>query len=183
MSYRKIKKHTRIAAEAQAERGEMTKTVEQEDQVSFGIRAIERGCAVEGVWNSKATTPLQTPPSSKPSSPALKGKNTSKKGKRDSSSSNISRLDIAEPALVTSYSREPGVGMPSGSLENSGTTDRTQVAMDSSPVASELQTRNRTAHRIPESRSDRRSVPTALTYPSTSVRGSRPLPSRTSVGK
>ncbi len=183
MNNKKIKNHTRLEAEAQAERGEMTKIVDQGDEVPFGIRAIEGGCAVDGVWNSKATTPLQTPSSSKPSSPVLKGINTLKKGKRDSSSSNILRLDIPEPAFVTPNSRTTNAGMPISSLENSGSTNRTRVATDSSLMELEPRNRSRTAERMSASGRRGRSGPTGLTYSSASLRGSRPLPPRTSVGK
>ena len=31
--------------------------IRPEEEVPFGIRAIERGCEVDGVWNSKTSTP------------------------------------------------------------------------------------------------------------------------------
>src|SRR5947209_2321846 len=54
---RKLKKHTdRIATEIE-ERGEMIEAIRNSEEIPFGIRAIERGCMVDGIWNSKATTP------------------------------------------------------------------------------------------------------------------------------
>jgi hypothetical protein len=124
---RKLKKHTdRVATEIE-ERGEMTEAVRNSEEVPFGIRAIERGCMVDGIWNSKATTPLHTPPSSKASSPVLKAKNTLKKHKRESSLSNVSQLDIPEPASVPSKSTGPGIGFLKISSEEPGTTPRYQV--------------------------------------------------------
>jgi hypothetical protein len=128
---RKLKKHTsRIAMEI-AERDELVEVSRRSDEVPFGIRAIERGCIVEGVWNSKATTPLQTPASSKASSPLLKAtKNTLKKHKRDSSLSNVSHVDIPEPALVTSNSRAIVLGSANAPVEKSGLKARNQIAGD-----------------------------------------------------
>ena len=125
---RKLKKHTnRIATEIE-ERGEMTEGVKNSEEVPFGIRAIKRGCMVDGVWNSKATTPLRTPSSSKAGSPVLKAKNTLKKHKRESSLSNVSQLDIPEPAFVPSKSTGPGIGFPKNPSEGPGTTPQYQVA-------------------------------------------------------
>jgi hypothetical protein len=124
---RKLKKHTdRIATEIE-ERGEMTGAVRHSEEVPFGIRAIERGCMVDGIWNSKATTPLHTPSSSKASSPVLKAK-TLKKHKRESSLSNVSQLDIPEPVSVPSKSTRPDTGFPKIPSEEPGTTPRYQVA-------------------------------------------------------
>ena len=108
----------------------MTETVGRNEEVPFGIRAIERGCMVEGVWNSKASTPLQTSSSSKASSPALKGKNTLRKHKRESSSSNVSQLDMPQPALVPPTTMDLGVGLEDSLPENFGMQARNQVAED-----------------------------------------------------
>ena len=125
---RKLKKHTnRISTEIE-ERGEMTEAVRNSEEVPFGIRAIERGCMVDGIWNSKATTPLHTPSSSKASSPVLKAKNILKKHKRESSLSNVSQLDIPEPASVPSKSTGLGIGFPKIPFEEPGITPRYQVA-------------------------------------------------------
>lgn len=125
---RELKKHTdRIATEIE-ERGELTEAVRHSEEVPFGIRAIERGCMVDGIWNSKATTPLHTPSSSKASSPVLKAKNMLKKHKRESSLSNVSQLDIPEPAFVPSKSTGPGTGFPKVPSEEPGATPRYQVA-------------------------------------------------------
>ena len=124
---RELKRHTdRIATETE-ERGGMTEAVRHSEEVPFGIRAIERGCMVDGIWNSKATTPLHTPSSSKASSPVLKAKNKLKKHKRESSLSNVSQLDISEPAFVSSKSTGPGTGFPKVPSEEPGTTPRYQV--------------------------------------------------------
>lgn len=141
LNKRRLKKHTiRIATEI-AERGEMTEAVRRSEEVPFGIRAIERGCMVEGVWNSKASTPLQTPASSKANSPILKGKNTLNKHNRDSSLSNVSDVDIPEPASVTNQSRERGAGLLHVPLENLRNTSRNQIAAGMLDVKREMPTR------------------------------------------
>jgi len=125
---RELKKHTdRIATEIE-ERGGMIEVVRRSEEVPFGIRAIERGCLVDGIWNSEATTPLHTPSSSKASSPVLKAKDKLKKHKRESSLSNVSQLDIPEPASVPSRSTGPGSRFPKILSEELGTTPRYEVA-------------------------------------------------------
>lgn len=52
------------------ERGQVT-DVEQKQDIPFGVRCLENGVDVEGVWSSNANTPLQSPKSSAPSSPRL----------------------------------------------------------------------------------------------------------------
>lgn len=92
-----------------AERGEMVQTTTEEDEeVPFGIRAIERGCEVDGVWNSRTNTPLQTPGNSNPGSPVMRPKDLGngllslKKHRRDLSLSTVSKLEVPEPALARS---------------------------------------------------------------------------------
>lgn len=64
----------------------------------FGVRAIEKGCEVDGVWNSRTATPLHSPVfRSRNSSPVL-SLNKLRKSNRVSSGSSISALDIPEPA-------------------------------------------------------------------------------------
>jgi hypothetical protein len=140
---RKLKKHTsRIAMEI-ADRDEMVEASRRSDEVPFGIRAIERGCIVEGVWNSKATTPLQTPTSSKASSPVLKAaKNTLKKHRRDSSLSNVSHVDISEPVLVTPNSRANVFGSPTALVEKNGLKMRNQIAGDKVEMDDEISLRD-----------------------------------------
>ena len=51
---------------AQAEKGQISVSDPgTSDEIPFGIRAIEQGYKVEGVWISKTNTPLQTPISSR----------------------------------------------------------------------------------------------------------------------
>jgi hypothetical protein len=140
---RKLKKHTiRIAMEI-AERGEMAEASRRSDEAPFGIRAIEKGRIVEGVWNSRATTPLQTPTSSKPSSPVLKAaKNTLKKHKRDSSLSAVSHVDIPEPTLVPPNSRVIVFRPPDAPMDKSGLTERNQIRGDMLEMDHEISLRS-----------------------------------------
>ena len=97
---RRLKKLRAVQEAERAERGEMEETVRTSDDVPFGVRAIEQGCEVEGVWNSRATTPLHSPAiSSRGSSPG-RSMNKLRKTNRDSSVSSISVLDMPESAHV-----------------------------------------------------------------------------------
>ncbi len=80
----------------------MTQTTTREEEVPFGIRAIERGCEVDGVWNSRTNTPLQTPAGSPVTRPKDLGNGLLglKKHRRDLSLSTVSNLEIPEPALA-----------------------------------------------------------------------------------
>jgi hypothetical protein len=81
----------------------MIQTTGHEDEVPFGIRAIERGCEVNGVWNSRTNTPLQTPGNSNPGSPVMRPKDLGngllslKKHRRALSATAVSNLEIPEP--------------------------------------------------------------------------------------
>lgn len=78
----------------------MAQTPGQEEEVPFGIRAIERGCEIDGVWNSKTNTPLQTPGNSNPGSPLMRPKDLGngllslQKHRRNLSLSTMSYLEI-----------------------------------------------------------------------------------------
>lgn len=61
----------------------------------FGIRAIEKGLEVEGVWNSRTTTPLQEPSfRSQSSSPSLKTGSRVQRSNRNSSVSSLSPSEV-----------------------------------------------------------------------------------------
>ena len=98
--------HSKCKASDTAERGEMAQDAPQGEEVPFGIRAIERGCEVDGVWNSKTNTPLQTTGNSNPGSPLTLPKNlgnmllSQKKHGREMSMSTVSNPEIPEPALA-----------------------------------------------------------------------------------
>lgn len=97
---RKIRKLEARAAADLAERGEVTERASEE--VPFGIRAIEAGDEVDGIWNSKAATPLQAPSPksfSEPSTPTMKPQKL-QKTRRFGSESSLSKLELPESAHV-----------------------------------------------------------------------------------
>lgn len=140
----------------------MREIVGQGDKVPFGVRAIERGYHVEGVWNSKATTPLQTPPSSKPSSPVLRGKRIVKKNKRETIESNTSSPDIPELALIAPCPMDTTAGLVSESLAQFGTTDHTRFAANQPITDCRMAPRAQMAHRIDQWKDRGLNIPTAL---------------------
>jgi hypothetical protein len=104
-NWRKTVKFERLAAEEQAERGEIVETVRTSEEIPFGIKALEEEPAIEGVWNARTATPLHTPPGSRGSSPRLGPSRKWHRSKRSSSISSISRLDIEDQAKAAT---QPG---------------------------------------------------------------------------
>jgi hypothetical protein len=60
-----LKAYAKQQTESTNERGEMVQAIPAADRIPFGIRAIESGREVNGIWNSNASTPLQAPGSRK----------------------------------------------------------------------------------------------------------------------
>lgn len=106
----RLRKYTALIVAKEAHRQEMQRVGSSRrrkgPEVPFGIRAIESGIEVDGVWISRSNTPAQslpaTPapaspasgPSIAPRPPPLKQEDSPD---RSSSASNISRLDIPQP--------------------------------------------------------------------------------------
>ena len=85
-----------------AECGEITERASED--VPFGVRAIEAGDEVDGIWNSKAATPLQSPTPktfSEPSTSSLKRPKLQKVRKGESESS-LSKFELPEPVQARS---------------------------------------------------------------------------------
>lgn len=103
---KRIKKHSKKQTADRAESGEMTQPASQAEEfrVPFGIRAIERGGEVNGVWNSRTNTPLQTLGNSNPGSPTARPKDfgngllSLQQRRREISSSTVSNVETAELA-------------------------------------------------------------------------------------
>lgn len=129
----RLRKYTALVAAKEAHRQEMqrvgsTRRRHKGTDVPFGIRAIESGIEVDGVWISRSNTPAPSAPASPApgtpaSGPSIALRQNPPKQEdspdRSSSASNISRLDIPQP--VYGY---PGVnlrhsGPSSGSLHSS----------------------------------------------------------------
>ncbi|KAL8872197.1 MAG: hypothetical protein Q9174_002129 [Haloplaca sp. 1 TL-2023] len=78
--------------------------VQEGNEVPFGIRAIESGIEVDGVWISRSNTPANsTPGTPAPNSPALSANpephvQPTAQSNRASTASNMSRLEIPQPA-------------------------------------------------------------------------------------
>ncbi|KAL9104261.1 MAG: hypothetical protein Q9163_000757 [Psora crenata] len=91
----RIRKYSRVAADKVAIRREMQHAASvrrgRAKEVPFGIRALERGVEVDGVWNSGANSPA----TSVPNSPAL-----------------------SASAIKATRPRNPSLDGPSGSLTN-----------------------------------------------------------------
>ena len=111
VKHRKMKRLQAQHPMAKAEQGET------EQEIPFGLRAIEQGFEVEGVWNSNATTPLHSPAASLLNSSSSRSMNKLTRPKRDLSISSISVLDIPQSAHVKSNPAHAS-GPPPSKLES-----------------------------------------------------------------
>lgn len=99
----RLRKYTAIAAAKAAERQEMQHTPSvrrrKGPEVPFGIRAIESGVEVDGVWISRSNTPAPSVPDSPVSNASVAPSPVRRAHSPDrtSSSSVISRLEIPQP--------------------------------------------------------------------------------------
>ena len=83
--------------------------------IPFGVRAIESGVEVEGVWISRNTTPASSAPGSPMLSPQMKGKATSR-------TSEVPSLDPSHPYGDNRSSRSPASS--TGSFERAVSAER-----------------------------------------------------------
>lgn len=99
----RLRKYTALAAAKVAQRQEMQHTPSvrrrKGPDVPFGIRAIESGVEVDGVWISRSNTPAPSVPDSPVSNASVAPSPVrgARSPDRNSSSSNISRLEIPHP--------------------------------------------------------------------------------------
>ena len=140
----RIKKYAIRMATEKAERGEMEHIAGPSHEVPFGIRAIERGCEVEGVWNSRTATPLQSARPTPQSSPMLAPTRKLRK-KRNSSMSTLSKL---ETAVATSAFKDRATTP----TESAQTTEDSALSRGSQASANA-----RTSHQPDQGLRDRRS--------------------------
>ena len=95
----RLRKYTAIAAAKAIQKQEMQHTPSvrrrRGTDVPFGIRAIESGIEVDGVWISRGNTPAPSLPETPLASPSP---GPSSIPDRTSSGTNISRLEIPQPA-------------------------------------------------------------------------------------
>lgn len=124
----RLRQYTALIVAKEAHRQEMQRVGSSRrhkgPEVPFGIRAIESGIEVDGVWISRSNTPAQslpaTPaPASPASGPSIAPRTYPPKPEdspdRSSSASNISRLDIPQPVY----------GYPTVNLKPSGPSSAT----------------------------------------------------------
>lgn len=114
-----------------------SKANEYEDDIPFGIRAIERGVSVDGVWVSRSNTPTQSvsgSPASESESLNYTRPNppiTAGSPDRTSSISNMSHLEIPQPVH----------GYPGGSNTSTRSSDISDAPFERGLPTEEFQTR------------------------------------------
>lgn len=102
----KLRQYIAIASKKQAQQLELGQEIEvtqrRGNDVPFGIRAIESGIEVDGVWISRPNTPLLDSPKSlaAPSIEASSLSSDTDPSNRVSSASNISRLEMPPPVRL-----------------------------------------------------------------------------------
>lgn len=107
----RLRKYTTIAATTAAQPQDMQQTTPPRRRgdpgVPFGVRALESGIEVDGVWHSRSNTPAPSLPDSPMSSASVSPGSIRRPNSPDrtSTSSNISKLEM--PLPVHDY---PGVG-------------------------------------------------------------------------
>lgn len=95
MNWRKLLRLEQRAAEDQAERGEILVPAHAGMDRPFGVKALDEGSSIEGVWNARTTTTLHGP-TSKNRSPLISPAKMFRRSRRNTSVSSIPSLDIAE---------------------------------------------------------------------------------------
>lgn len=147
----RLRKYTALAAAKAAQRQDMQHTPSvrrrKGPDVPFGIRAIESGVEVDGVWISRSNTPAPSVPDS-PLSNASVAPSPSRPAHspdRTSSSSNISRLEIPQPVhgypgVITSRGGPSSANVP---FERGLSTERSPSRPSPSSMASDYVPRGR----------------------------------------
>lgn len=108
MNWRKLLRFERRATEDQAERGEIQVPGRPSVDRPFGVKALDEGSSIEGVWNARTTTPLHGP-TSRNRSPLISPAKMFRRSRRNTSVSSIPSLDIAESSPpVTGIQTVPG---------------------------------------------------------------------------
>ena len=130
----RLRKYTAVAETKAALRREMRHTASikrgrsQRQQIPFGVRALESGIEVDGVWISGTNTPSSMPGS--PNIAAMKTQQAQKDHSREASSSTSEMSRVEVPQLVHGYT---GVNFSAGpsyttptSFDRSMSSDRQQ---------------------------------------------------------
>ena len=120
----RVRKYTKLEAEKKAIRQEMRHSASvrrgRAKDIPFGVRALERGVVVEGVWHSKANTPIPSLPGS-PILPTTASKGKSREPTTHTSSpggpikSSVTRVEISRPTnhLAPEVATDQRRGRPS----------------------------------------------------------------------
>lgn len=141
----RLRKYTAIASKKQAqllERKEGVEVIQRRvNDIPFGIRAIESGIQVDGVWISGANTPVPSTPISLAASsidepsPPRDNHRQSARVSASSFSSNIPRLDIPQPVRpypgASSGKVNPPLRVHRSVLERGSSAGRTPGRPDS----------------------------------------------------
>lgn len=141
----KLRQYTKIAETRAAIKQEMkhSQSVKRgrANEIPFGVRALESGVEVDGVWVSRSNTPA----GSLPGSPRLSGmivKQTAASpdpsADRISSASNTSSVEMSQPPLA-----QPEVNLPSGFPSASYNPFDRPTRKHERPPSSDHQTRGR----------------------------------------
>ncbi|KAK5956528.1 hypothetical protein OHC33_002013 [Knufia fluminis] len=118
----KLHKHLKIknltkAGDADVERAEIRQRIRSSDEIPFGAKAMLEDPDIEGVWNSRASTPLQSPVlAPRSSSHSRLSLNPFSRSRRNSSVSSLSQLDLPQrsPSNASAETVSPSPKEPTG---------------------------------------------------------------------
>lgn len=99
MKWRRMLRLEARVTEEEAERGELPVRVETGIQTEFGVKALDEGSSIEGVWNAHTVTPLQAG-RSRHNSPSFNPMKMFRRSRRNSLVSTIPPLDISIPSAA-----------------------------------------------------------------------------------
>lgn len=100
MKYNKIATKRRSRTLGMVEAQNATSNYEEKAEIPFGIRALECGIEVEGVWVSPSTTPVHGSPKSTPSTPNFE---SSTLKISPASAIDLPRIELPQPMYSGSY--------------------------------------------------------------------------------
>ncbi|KAI9711624.1 MAG: hypothetical protein M1812_007147 [Candelaria pacifica] len=144
-SHWQLRKYTAVDAAKRAQPEEMRQAPKPSrargNDIPFGVRAIESGIEVDGVWISRTNTPAPSSPRSLAPAPVAVASSSSQRVRQDpkraSTASEMSRLEIPQPA----YGQTPSIRIAKGSSD-SGSTSRPPSSFDRAVSAERLPTRS-----------------------------------------
>lgn len=117
MNWRKLLRLERRAGEDEAERGELQAHGRAGLDRPFGVKALDEGSSIEGVWNARTTTPLHGP-TSRNRSPLISPAKMFRRSRRNTSISSIPSLDIAESSSAIKTIDTLSATLPHGAADH-----------------------------------------------------------------